>query len=114
VSAISRACPDVQGRTCLAPETCDTFGCAAYKRTIALGHVEDERKRQDAQWGGIPGLERRDDHTYAAVLTEEVGEVCKAWLERDTAALREELVQVAAVAVAWIEELDNGGAQPRA
>jgi hypothetical protein len=28
--------------------------------------------------------------------------------------LREELVQTAAVAVAWIEELDNRGGQPRA
>ena len=76
--------------------------------------VDYERDRQDAKWGGIPGVERRDDHTYPAVLTEEVGEACQAWLERDTRALREELVQVAAVAVAWIEELDNGGAVPRA
>lgn len=83
-------------------------------RDVILLHVSEERDRQDAKWGGIPGIERRDDHTYAAVLTEEVGEVCRAWLERDTTGLREELVQVAAVAVAWIEELDNGGAKPRA
>lgn len=80
----------------------------------ALAEIAAERVRQDAKWGGIPGLERRDDHTYAAVLGEEFGEVCKAWLERDTAALREELVQTAAVAVAWIQELDNGGAMARA
>jgi hypothetical protein len=73
-----------------------------------------ERHRQDAKWGGVPGVDRRDDHTYAAVLGEEFGEVCKAWLERDTAALRVELIQTAAVAIAWIEELDNGGAVPRA
>jgi NTP pyrophosphatase (non-canonical NTP hydrolase) len=75
--------------------------------------IDSERDRQDVKWGGLPGVQRRDDHTYAAVLGEEFGEVCKAWLERDTAALREELIQTAAVAVAWIEELDNGGMVPR-
>jgi NTP pyrophosphatase (non-canonical NTP hydrolase) len=76
--------------------------------------LEIERCRQDEKWGGVPGIERRDDHTYAAVLGEEYGEVCRAWLERDTDELRAELIQVAAVALAWIEELDNGGALPRA
>ncbi len=82
-------------------------------RDRILSDVSAERLRQDEKWGGVPGLERRDDHTYAAVLGEEYGEVCQAWLQRDTLALREELVQTAAVAVAWIEELDNGGAVPR-
>lgn len=82
-------------------------------RGRVLGHIREERARQDEKWGGVPGLDRRDDHTYAAVLTEEVGEACQAWLKREVAQLREELVQVAAVAVAWIEELDNGGMQPR-
>jgi NTP pyrophosphatase (non-canonical NTP hydrolase) len=72
-----------------------------------------ERERQDAKWGGTPGIDRRDDATYAAVLGEEFGEVCQAWLERDVENLRTELVQVAAVAIAWVEELDNGGAVPR-
>jgi NTP pyrophosphatase (non-canonical NTP hydrolase) len=47
------------------------------------------------------------------VLGEEVGEVCRAVLELSALAndahgknLRKELVQVAAVAVAWIEALD--------
>ena len=60
--------------------------------------IDAERDRQDAKWGGIPGVERRDDHTYAAVLGEEFGECCKAWLERDTAQLRVELIQTAAAA----------------
>jgi NTP pyrophosphatase (non-canonical NTP hydrolase) len=82
-------------------------------RERILASVSAERDRQDVKWGGIPGLDRRDDHTYAAVLGEEYGECCQAWLQRDVAALREELVQTAAVAVAWIEELDNGGGRPR-
>lgn len=40
------------------------------------------------------------------VLGEEFGEVAKAMNEGDADALREELIQVAAVAVAWIESLD--------
>ena len=39
------------------------------------------------------------------VLTEETGEVARAVLEGDPQALRAELVQVAAVAVAWLESL---------
>lgn len=83
------------------------------ERERILRLVDAERDRQDAKWGGVPGVDRRDDHTYAAVLTEEVGECCRAWLERDTASLRDELVQVAAVAVAWIEELERGGMEVR-
>lgn len=73
-----------------------------------------ERTRQDGKWGGTPGIDRTDDVTYAAVLGEEFGEVCQAWLERDVENLRTELIQVAAVAIAWVEELDNGGMAPRA
>jgi NTP pyrophosphatase (non-canonical NTP hydrolase) len=83
-------------------------------RDVILAHIDAERDRQDAKWGGVPGIDRRDDFTYAAVLGEEYGEACQAWLQRDVVALREELIQTAAVAVAWVEELDNGGALPRA
>ncbi len=82
-------------------------------RDLIMLDIENERQRQDKKWGGVPGIDRCDDHTYAAVLGEEFGEVCKAWLERDITNLREELVQVAAVAVAWVEEIDNGGGQAR-
>ena len=49
-------------------------------------------------------LELKDGATWAAILAEEVGE---AFQERDEAKLRTELVQVAAVAVAWIEAIDR-------
>lgn len=78
-------------------------------REHLLQDVLAERQRQDGKWGGRPGIDRFDDHTYAAVLTEEVGEACAAWLECNPKSLREELVQVAAVALAWIEEIDNAG-----
>lgn len=78
-----------------------------------LSLVIYERNAQDNRWGGIPGVERRDDHTYAAVLGEEFGECCRAWLERDTKQLFNELIQTAAVALAWAEELNNTGFEAR-
>jgi NTP pyrophosphatase (non-canonical NTP hydrolase) len=60
-----------------------------------------------------------DDDRKLAVLTEEIGEVAKAilWirdpdafdLDLRTLELRDELVQVAAVSVAWLEALDARG-----
>jgi hypothetical protein len=91
----------------------DTVRRYRFDQRATLDQVMEERERQDEKWGGTPGVDRTDDHTYAAVLGEEFGEVCKAWLERDVAGLRTELVQTAAVALAWIEELDNGGMRER-
>lgn len=82
-------------------------------RALILRSISVERDLQDEKWGGVPGVDRRDDHTYAAVLGEEFGEACQAWIELDVSALREELIQVAAVAVAWVEEIDNGGGTTR-
>lgn len=102
-----------------------------------LRHVRDERRRQDQKWGEQnhpdgtgPGLSflwfpeepigctveraarcRTDrEHqagrgTYEQILTEEWAE---AIATSDRAKLRAELVQVAAVAVAWVEKIDRG------
>jgi len=51
-------------------------------------------------------LADRDQVTWRDILYEEVLE---AYVETDWSALRAELVQVAAVAVAWIEHLDRRG-----
>jgi hypothetical protein len=109
---------------------------------MVLNDVMVERRRQIAKWG----VQHRDDDTgggtlriaadraravcqaeekhvpggagWRAVLGEEVAE---AFAESDEAALEKELVQVAAVAVAWIEDLrsrraavENGGEAPDA
>lgn len=73
-----------------------------------LREVEAERYKQDAKWG-------EQNHTPAewlAVLTEEVGEVAQEVLRhrfggRSLRSYREELIQVAAVAVAMAECLDR-------
>ena len=74
--------------------------------------ITAERERQRELWGGWHDWGRGDcssDQVDAivkvAVLTEECGEVAMAVLERaeEPDVLQDELVQVAAVAVAWLE-----------
>ena len=68
--------------------------------------IQEERDRQDQLWG------QQDHHpmVYQNILMEEVGEVSNAILEmegRDSEHIREELIQVAAVAIGFIEALDR-------
>lgn len=93
-----------------------------------LDEVDYERRRQDSIWGEqnhpdgtgsfaqkVVARKAKRAEKYAAktkrmtwrhILMEEVGE---AFAERDPQALRAELVQVAAVAVAWVEAIDRRG-----
>ena len=76
-------------------------------RGLVLDHIRAERERQIAKYGD----HRRDASTWALILNEETGEVaravseCNQIVERDHQALYEELVQTAAVAVAWAEQV---------
>ena len=76
--------------------------------------IAAERGRQDEKWGPD---HRQVNSVWGLILTEEVGEAAEAALEvfapgdsdeffKAREHLREELVQVAAVAVAWLEALD--------
>lgn len=67
-----------------------------------LFEIGTERMRQDNKWG----INRPDDGRLMLILAEEVGEVARASQEERITALRKELIQVAAVAVKWIETLD--------
>jgi len=71
-----------------------------------------EGERQDAKWAGThpwgSGSCASTDVlpiVKAAVLTEECGKVARAVLDGDHPGLAGELVQVAAVAIAWLESL---------
>ena len=64
----------------------------------ALNAILKERKRQDIIHP------KSEDYDYFAVLIEEVGEVARAIQNEDYENLQEELVQVAAVAIRWLEE----------
>lgn len=95
-------------------------------RSVALAEVADERARQDTKWGeqnhpdGTGGgntaaaaigarlacqlAAKEGTVTWRDIMREEVGE---AFAETDPAKLRAELIQVAAVAVAWAEAIDR-------
>ena len=64
-----------------------------------LQAIQDECDRQDVKWG----VQRHMPEKWLAILMEEVGEAAKATLEGDPVAYADELVQVAAVAVAALE-----------
>lgn len=99
----------------------------AITTTVAvLDEIREERTRQDARWGEqnwpdgtgtekdatisrltrqlCDAAHRAGDVTWRHILLEEVYE---ATAEEDLVALRAELVQVAAVAVNWIEAIDR-------
>ncbi len=65
-----------------------------------LQAIRDERARQDAKWGSQRHLSQ---YAWMTILMEEVGEVARASLEGDPVGYAAELVQVAAVAVAALE-----------
>lgn len=74
--------------------------------------IDAERQQQRIKWGQPHAWGRGDCSSpdvepivKAGVLAEECGEVARAVLDGDTANLRHELVQVAAVAVAWLEAM---------
>jgi NTP pyrophosphatase (non-canonical NTP hydrolase) len=74
----------------------------------AIEDTINERKKQDEMWGE----QNHDPITWSAILTEECGEFAQAALHdrfggHAAEDLRNEAVQVAAVAIAIIECLDR-------
>ena len=66
-----------------------------------ITEIVEERKRQDEKWGV-----RNQLHTWwLVILLEEVGECAKALLEGD--GLRNEIIQSAAVCLAWLENIER-------
>lgn len=94
----------------------DSPGASAPKvtltRKIIVQAIVDERKRQDEKWGDQSS---NTNGKWLAVLIEEVGEAGQAILDEgktDTTAdtgrvtgLVEELIQAAAVIIAWLEHM---------
>lgn len=84
-------------------------GFFPWRRHKIFEAISNERARQDAKFGWPNrGLASVNDWKKLAILMEEVGEVSNALLERavgddTTQHVRQELLQVAAVCVAWLE-----------
>jgi len=81
----------------------------SHAKSKAISSVVDEMCAQDVKWGAD-----RDQHPFVwmTILTEEVGEAAQASLHREfggnaAEGLRNELVQIAAVALQFIEQLDR-------
>ena len=68
----------------------EIFRCICAERVSQL----DTRDYQD-----------HSDSAWLAILSEEVGEVAKGMLEQEE--IRQGLIQTAAVAIAWIEDMDR-------
>lgn len=82
------------------------------RQAEVLDLVRAERRAQNEKWGRTEGVWHSEEETKLAVLVEEVGEVVEAYgayksggeRKYELELLRGELVQVAAVAVAWLED----------
>lgn len=76
---------------------------AWHETEVVVRDIREERAAQDQKWGS----QREQSYpVWNTILSEEVGEAAKEVLEKRRDKLRMELVQVAAVAVAWIEAID--------
>jgi NTP pyrophosphatase (non-canonical NTP hydrolase) len=85
-------------------------------RAAIYAAIDAERVRQAEKWGpphpwgqGDCSSLLVDETVKVAVLAEECGEVARAVLDARHGDMRRELVQVAAVAVAWLEAFDEEG-----
>jgi hypothetical protein len=66
--------------------------------------IKEERRRQDKKWG----IQKHNSFVWLSILGEEYGEACKELLESgETKNFRQEMVQVASVAIAAIECIDR-------
>lgn len=77
------------------------------QRNIVYVKIDAERDRQDRKFGWMENPDSKmpngSEYERLGVLAEEFGEVARAILEDDEEGREAELVQVAAVAVAWLE-----------
>jgi NTP pyrophosphatase (non-canonical NTP hydrolase) len=67
--------------------------------------INKERDKQDAKWGALP--RHLSDVVWLTILVEEVGECAQAILKCDWSNLKAEIIQVATVAIAWLEDDEN-------
>ena len=72
--------------------------------------IRGERLRQDTKWG--TDFKGRTDEKWLTILAEEFGEVAEAMLRDDDYDIEEELIQVAAVCVSWLEYRTPRAEQP--
>ncbi len=77
-------------------------------RDILFAQIDMERSKQDKKWGE----QNHSPLKWLAILVEEVGEVAQAILQGNRLACYQELIQCAAVIIAWIECEERGKQSP--
>lgn len=88
---------------------CQCGNCNVAKIAASvLAMVEAERVKQDKKWGE----QNHENVWWAAILGEEVGELAQAILHdrfggKARGTTKAELIQVAAVAVSWLEAMER-------
>ncbi len=87
---------------------CVQYLLGLYRRSQAIVDkpwvtlIRAERKRQDEKWGE----QNHQDQKWLTILLEEFGELAEAILNEPERGV-EELVQIAAVSVAWLEAIER-------
>ena len=72
-------------------------------RTSVFDKINLERKRQLDMWG----IQNHSDPKWMLILQEELGEAAKEFLEQKENLAVDELIQCAAVIVAWLEQKER-------
>lgn len=73
-------------------------------QNVCVANVLLERNRQDAKFG----VQNHSPETWTVILTEEVGELAEASLNKSMAEFKTEAIQCAAVALAIVEWIERG------
>ena len=88
-------------------ENFDVLDIQTKERYLVFKDVIQERERQTRKWGE---QRHNSNETWNVIGVEEVGEVAKAIYDKDAVShLYEEIIQVAAVYVAWAESIQREG-----
>lgn len=74
-------------------------------RKDLLAQVDAERERQLERWGE----QHHSAGDWMLILQEEIGEAAQAILQARSEDFKEELIQSAAVIIAWLEDVAKAG-----
>ncbi len=111
--SVKRLCLDCHRKSATVEDWPETFARAKETDELlldpdatweALEKVRAERGLQDARWGDQSS---KTDLQGLSVEMEELGEVARALNDNNIKQLKEEVIQVAAVAVVWLEALNR-------
>lgn len=82
-------------------------------RLAAYEAIDTERHRQDQKFGSKAHYENSNEKWFC-ILSEEMGELAEALLKGNAEQSSKELIEVAAVAVSWLETVCSGANDMRA